>query len=111
MALYLVGYALACIVFVAGTGWFLSRLYASSRLMPRVREQKQIPLVNSRAIISFSIILPFAALSLLLLTFTPMKIAQSLNREGHLLYVISSLTVPILGFFIGYFYFKKAVKP
>lgn len=109
--LYLLGYILSCFIIVAGLGLGLSALHGKSSMRSPARNLRRPPQIKSRALISFSIILPFTALSFLVLTFMPMRIAQNQGMQGHLFFVLTSLVVPTLCFLIGFYYFRKAVRP
>ena len=108
--LYLLGYILGCFIFVAGLGLGLSTLHSRSSMRPETRKFKRAPLIKSRALISFSIILPFVALSFLVLTFMPMRIAQNQGIQGRLFFALTSLVVPTLCFLIGFYYFRKTAR-
>jgi len=109
--LYLLGYILGCYTVVAGLGWGLAYLHQRSSMRSPDLGRMGPPQIKSRAVISFSIILPFAALSFLVLTFMPMRIAQTQGLQGHFLFVWTSLVIPTVCFLIGFYYFRKVVKP
>jgi len=107
---YIFGYILACFVTVVGLCYALASLYSKSQLQPKLRIKKKPPSLSSRVIISFSVILPFSALSFVFMNFTAMKMAQSLAREGHIEFVLASLIIPSVCFLLGYLYFKRVVR-
>ena len=107
--LYLLGFIGSCFVAVWGVGIAVGTLQKKSKLAAPTRKQKKPPPLRSRALITFSIILPYTALSFLILTFSGMRIAQSQGQEGHLAFVIPSLFIPTTCFLVGYYYFKKVV--
>jgi uncharacterized BrkB/YihY/UPF0761 family membrane protein len=109
--LYFVGYIVGCFSFVTGLGMLMASLHRRSSFHTQYKVVKIPPLIKSRALISFSIILPFTALSFLILTFPAMKIAQNQGQQGHLYYVMTSLFIPTVCFLIGFHYFRKAVRP
>jgi hypothetical protein len=110
LMLYLLGYILGCFFLVTGLGVLTATLHKHSAFRSESSGLKKPPLIKSRALISFSIILPFTALSFLILTFPAMKIAQSQGQQGHLYYVMTSLFIPTVCFLIGFYYFRKAVR-
>jgi hypothetical protein len=110
LMLYLLGYVFGCFFFVTGLGTLMAALHKRSKFRSESMIFKKPPLIKSRALISFSIILPFTALSFLILTFPAMKIAQNQGQQGHLYYVMTSLFIPTVCFLIGFHYFRKAVR-
>lgn len=108
--LYFIGYAISGFIIIMGGGFTLSKLHEKSKFKPGTPKAVVIPSMKSRAVITFSMILPFAALSFLLLCFNPMNIAQSLHQEGHYAFVVEALILPTVSFLIGYFYFRRLVR-
>ncbi len=108
---YIGGFVFTCLVSTIATVWTIAYLQKESRIRPLSRVRWQPPSIKSRAVISFSIILPFSAFSFLFLTFVSMKLAQNLNLEGHGVYVVTGLMIPTFCFSLGFFYFRKMVRP
>ena len=108
--LYFFGYVLSGFLIIAGSSGLLIRLHRNSKFGAAPIKPAQTPTMKSRAVITFSVILPFAALAFLLLCFNAMNIAQSLHLEGHYRYVVEALLLPTVCFLIGYSYFKRLVR-
>src|SRR5690348_8013796 len=100
---YLAGFILAGFLFVTGISYALARLYRGSSIHPAVKEFEPPPEIRSHALISFSIVLPFATLSFLVLTFSAMKIASTQGAAGHTGFIAAALLLPALCFLLGYF--------
>lgn len=105
----LIGYTLISFTVIFLILEAISALHRTSKFKRSQSPLRNPPLLRPRTIISFSIILPFATLAFLLLTFAGMKAAQEMIHNGHISYVIGSLTIPTACFLLGYVYFKDMV--
>jgi sterol desaturase/sphingolipid hydroxylase (fatty acid hydroxylase superfamily) len=109
--LYLLGYFLAGLSFTTGITAILTTLHRKASFRSVHRVLREPPELKKRAVITFSMVLPFAALSFLLLIFNPMNIAQSIHTEGHYGFVLEALLMPVICFLVGYCYFRRMVRP
>jgi hypothetical protein len=110
LLLYFLGYIAMGLILIGGLTVLLLQLQTHSKYKMQVKSEKVPPEFRSRAVITFSMVLPFAALSFLLLTFNSMNIAESLHAEGHYRFVVEALFVPTICFLVGFFYFRRMVR-